>query len=148
VECEPLLVDTTRKRNDDLHENPNWFLLLPTSPGATRLAHARLAIPQGVRAGTFARRDVRAAISIRRGSVDRPQQEIQSGGGTAYILEIATRWVANKANDATSIFDRTPGLRGDRPICRRLRGNSGRSDENEAGRRLAAVRREAAALQM
>ncbi len=77
---------------------------------------------------------------------ERQQQEIQGGGGTAYILELAGEAGSSQGNSLRALFDRTPDYQAIAATLQALRGELAKLDESEARRRLAAARREVAAL--
>ena len=127
---------------------PNWFLFIANLPGRNQTL--RMRVWRSLKAsGAGTLRDSVYVLPIShtaREVFERQQQEIQSGGGTAYILELAGEVGSTQGNALRALFDRTPDYEAIATMLQALRGELGKLDENEARRRLAAVRREAAAL--
>jgi len=126
----------------------NWFLFIANLPGRNQTL--RMRVWRSLKAsGAGTLRDSVYVLPIShtaREVFERQQQEIQSGGGTAYILELAGEVGSTQGNALRALFDRTPDYEAIAATLQALRGELAKLDENEARRRLAAVRREAAAL--
>lgn len=73
-------------------------------------------------------------------------QEIQEGGGTAYIMEVPRGVASAKDNAILALFDRSAEYQSCAESLALLRRELGKLGEVTARRRLAAVRREATAL--
>ena len=126
----------------------NWFLFIANLPGRNQTL--RMRVWRSLKAsGAGTLRDSVYVLPISqtaREVFERQQQEIQSGGGTAYILELAGEVGSAQGNALRALFDRTPDYEAIAATLQALRGELAKLDENEARRRLAAARREAAAL--
>src|SRR6267142_2740448 len=126
----------------------NWFLFIANLPGRNQTL--RMRVWRSLKAsGAGTLRDSVYVLPIShtaREVFERQQQEIQSGGGTAYILELAGEVGSTQGNALRALFDRTPDYEAIATMLQTLRGELAKLDENEARRRLATVRREAAAL--
>jgi hypothetical protein len=83
---------------------------------------------------------------IARGVFERQSQEIQQGGGTAYILEVAGGAASTMGDALVALFDRTPDYQANAERLRALRRELTKLEEIDARRRLATLRREATAL--
>src|SRR5258708_18322789 len=126
----------------------NWFLFIANLPGRNQTL--RMRVWRSLKAsGAGTLRDSVYVLPISqtaREVFERQQQEIQSGGGTAYILELAGEVGSAQGNALRALFDRTSDYEAIAATLQALRGELTKLDENEARRRLAAARREAAAL--
>jgi hypothetical protein len=126
----------------------NWFLFIANLPGRNQTL--RMRVWRSLKAsGAGTLRDSVYVLPISqtaREVFERQQQEIQSGGGAAYILELAGEVGSAQGNALRALFDRTPDYEAIAATLQALRGELAKLDENEARRRLAAARREATAL--
>jgi hypothetical protein len=126
----------------------NWFLFIANLPGRNQTL--RMRVWRSLKAsGAGTLRDSVYVLPISqtaREVFERQQQEIQRGGGTAYILELAGEVGSTQGNALRALFDRTPDYEAIAATLQALRGELTKLDENEARRRLAAARREATAL--
>jgi hypothetical protein len=77
---------------------------------------------------------------------ERQSQEIQQGGGTAYILEVAGGTASAMGDALVALFDRTADYQANAERLRRLRGELTKLEEIDARRRLTTLQRDAAAL--
>jgi len=128
--------------------NTSWLLFIANLPGRNQTL--RMRVWRSLKAsGAGTLRDsvyVLPMSHTAREMFERQQQEIQSGGGTAYILELAGEAGSTQGNALRALFDRTPDYEAIAATLQVLRGDLAKLEENEARRRLAAARREAAAL--
>ena len=128
--------------------NTNWLLFIANLPGRNQTL--RMRVWRSLKAsGAGTLRDgvyVLPMSGTAREVFVRQQQEIQSGGGTAYILELAGEVGSAQGNALRALFDRTPEYEAIAATLHALRNERAKLDESEARRRLAAARREAAAL--
>jgi len=125
-----------------------WFLFITNLPGRNQTL--RMRVWRSLKAsGAGTLRDgvyVLPMSGTAREMFERQQQEIQGGGGTAYILELAGEAGSSQGNALRALFDRTPDYETIAATLQALRGELAKLDESEARRRLAAARREVAAL--
>jgi len=135
------------KRNED-HMKSKWFLFIANLPGRNQTL--RMRVWRSLKAsGAGTLRDgvyVLPMSDTAREVFERQQQEIQGGGGTAYILELAGEAGSTQGNALRALFDRTPEYEAIAATLHALQDELAKLDESEARRRLAAARREAAAL--
>ena len=126
----------------------SWFLFIANLPGRNQTL--RMRVWRSLKAsGAGTLRDgvyVLPASDGAREVFERQRQEIQGGGGTAYILELAGEAGSDQGNALRSLFDRTADYEALVATLHALRGELANLDKSEARRRLAAARREAAAL--
>jgi hypothetical protein len=126
----------------------NWFLFIANLPGRNQTL--RMRVWRSLKAsGAGTLRDgvyVLPMSGTARGVFERQQQEIQGGGGTAYILELDGAAGSAQGSALRSLFDRTADYQAIAASLQALRAGIAKLDESEARRRLGAVRREAAAL--
>src|SRR6266481_3104062 len=126
----------------------NWFLFIANLPGRNQTL--RMRVWRSLKAsGAGTLRDsvyVLPMSDTAREVFERQQQEIQGGGGTAYILELAGEAGSTQGNALRAPFDRTPEYEAIAATLHALQDELAKLDESEARRRLAAARREAAAL--
>src|SRR5260221_6401612 len=87
-----------------------WFLSIANLPG--RNQSLRMRVWRSLKAsGAGTLRDgvyVLPMSDTAREVFERQQQEIQGGGGTAYILELAGEAGSTQGNALRALFDRTP----------------------------------------
>jgi hypothetical protein len=125
-----------------------WFLFIANLPGRNQTL--RMRVWRSLKAsGAGTLRDgvyVLPVSDTAREVFERQRQEIQGGGGTAYILELAGELGSTQGNALRALFDRTPEYEAIAATLHALREEFAKLDESEARRRLAAARREAAAL--
>jgi hypothetical protein len=128
--------------------NKNWFLFIANLPGRNQTL--RMRVWRSLKAsGAGTLRDgvyVLPMSGTAREVFERQQQEIQGGGGTAYILELAGEVGSLQGNALRALFDRTAEYEAIAATLHELRDELTKLDESEARRRLGAARREAAAL--
>jgi hypothetical protein len=128
--------------------NKNWFLFIANLPGRNQTL--RMRVWRSLKAsGAGTLRDgvyVLPMSGTAREVFERQQQEIQGGGGTAYILELAGEVGSLQGNALRALFDRTAEYEAIAATLHALRDELTKLDESEARRRLGAARREAAAL--
>src|SRR5258708_38559100 len=97
------------KRNDD-YMSTKWFLFIANLPGRNQTL--RMRVWRSLKAsGAGTLRDgvyVLPMSGTARGLFERQQQEIQGGGGTAYILELDGAAGRAQGNALRALFDRTP----------------------------------------
>jgi hypothetical protein len=128
--------------------NKNWFLFIANLPGRNQTL--RMRVWRSLKAsGAGTLRDgvyVLPMSGTARKVFERQQQEIQGGGGTAYILELAGEVGSLQGNALRALFDRTAEYEAIAATLHELRDELTKLDESEARRRLGAARREAAAL--
>jgi hypothetical protein len=126
----------------------SWLLFIANLPGRNQTL--RMRVWRSLKAsGAGTLRDgvyVLPVSDTAREVFERQQQEIQGGGGTAYILELAGEAGSNQGNALRSLFDRTADYQAIAATLQALRAGLAKLDESEARRRLAAARREVAAL--
>jgi hypothetical protein len=125
-----------------------WLLFIANLPGRNQTL--RMRVWRSLKAsGAGTLRDsvyVLPMSDTAREVFERQRQEIQGGGGTAYILELAGEAGSSQGNALRALFDRTPDYQAIDVMLQALRGELTKLDESEARRRLAAARREVAAL--
>jgi hypothetical protein len=128
--------------------SPSWLLFVANLPGRNQTL--RMRVWRSLKAsGAGALRDgvyVLPVSDAARGEFGRQRQEIQDGGGTAYILELAGDAGSAQGDAFRALFDRAPEYQAIATKLQELRHEIGKLDEIEARRRLAAVRRETVAL--
>jgi hypothetical protein len=128
--------------------NANWFLFITNLPGRNQTL--RMRVWRSLKAsGAGTLRDgvyVLPTSDAAREMFERQQREIQGGGGTAHILELAGEVGSGQGNVLRALFDRTPEYEAIAAMLHALRDDLAKLDESEARRRLAAARRDAAAL--
>ncbi len=128
--------------------NPNWLLFVANLPGRNQTL--RMRVWRSLRAsGAGALRDgvyVLPVSETARGVFERQSQEIQQGGGTAYILEVAGAVASPMGEALAALFDRTADYQAHAERLRALRRELAKLEELDARRRLAALRRDASAL--
>ncbi|HLZ97218.1 MAG TPA: chromate resistance protein ChrB domain-containing protein [Steroidobacteraceae bacterium] len=126
----------------------NWLLFVTNLPGRNQTL--RMRVWRSLKAsGAGTLRDgayVLPTSDTARQIFERQQREIQGGGGTAYILELAGEVGSGQGNVLRALFDRTPEYEAIAAMLQALREDLAKLDEGEARRRLVAARREAAAL--
>jgi hypothetical protein len=126
----------------------NWLLFIANLPGRNQTL--RMRVWRSLKAsGAVTLRDgvyVLPVSDTARAEFERQQQEIQGGGGTAYILELPGEPGGSQGSALRSLFDRTSDYEAIAATLRTLRRDLAKLDESEARRRLAGVRREATAL--
>lgn len=125
-----------------------WLLLIANLPGRNQTLRMRVwrsfkASGAGIlRDGVY----VLPASDAAREEFERQRQVLQGGGGTAHILELPGEAGGSQDDALRSLFDRTPDYEAVAARLQALRGELAKLDESEARRRLAAVRRDTAAL--
>jgi hypothetical protein len=128
--------------------SPSWLLFVANLPGRNQTL--RMRVWRSLKAsGAGALRDgvyVLPVSDAARGEFGRQRQEIQDGGGTAYILELAGEAGSAQGDALRALFDRASEYQAIATKLQELRHEIGKLDEIEARRRLAAVRRESVAL--
>ena len=128
--------------------NPNWLLFVANLPGRNQTL--RMRVWRSLKAsGAGALRDgvyVLPVSEAARGVFERQSQEIQQGGGTAYILEVAGDVATPMGEALAALFDRTADYQAHAERLRALRRELAKLEELDARRRLAALRRDASAL--
>ncbi len=128
--------------------NSNWLLFVANLPGRNQTL--RMRVWRSLKAsGAGALRDgvyVLPASETARGVFERQSQEIQQGGGTAYILEVAGDVATPMGEALAALFDRTADYQAHAERLRALRRELAKLEELDARRRLAALRRDASAL--
>jgi hypothetical protein len=126
----------------------SWFLFIANLPGRNQTL--RMRVWRSLKAsGAGTLRDgvyVLPMSDTAREVFERQRREIQGGGGTAYILELAGEAGSSQGNALRALFDRTLDYEAIAATLQALRGELAKLDESEARRRLAAARREVAAL--
>jgi hypothetical protein len=126
----------------------SWLLFIANLPGRNQTL--RMRVWRSLKAsGAGTLRDgvyVLPVSDTAREVFERQQQEIQGGGGTAYILELAGEAGSNQGNALRSLFDRTADYQAIAATLQALRAGLAKLDESEARRRLAAARREVTAV--
>jgi hypothetical protein len=127
---------------------PNWLLFVANLPGRNQTL--RMRVWRSLKAsGAAALRDgvyVLPASDAACDVFERQSREIQEGGGTAYILELAGAAGSAQGDAFRSLFDRTAEYQAIAATLQILLRESRKLEELDARRRLAALRREAAAL--
>src|ERR1700732_221326 len=90
--------------------NANWFLFITSLPGRNQTL--RMRIWRSLKAsGAGTLRDgvyVLPVSDAAREVFERQRQDVQGGGGTAYILELAGEAGGNQGDALRALFDRTP----------------------------------------
>jgi hypothetical protein len=128
--------------------SPSWLLFVANLPGRNQTL--RMRVWRSLKAsGAGALRDGVYVLPVSvaaRGEFGRQRQEIQDGGGTAYILELAGEAGSAQGDAFRALFDRASEYQAIATKLQELRHEIGKLDEIEARRRLAAVRRETVAL--
>ena len=128
--------------------NANWFLFIANLPGRNQTL--RMRVWRSLKAsGAGTLRDgvyVLPMSGPARELFERQQQEIQGGGGTAYILELDGTAGSSQGSALRSLFDRTADYQAIAATLQALRAGLAKLGESEARRRLGAARREVAAL--
>ncbi len=126
----------------------NWFLFIANLPGRNQTL--RMRVWRSLKAsGAATLRDgvyVLPMSGAARALFERQQQEIQGGGGTAYILELNGTAGSSQGSALRPLFDRTADYQAIAATLQTLRAGLAKLDESEARRRLGAARREVAAL--
>jgi hypothetical protein len=126
----------------------SWYLFIANLPGRNQTL--RMRIWRSLKAsGAGTLRDgvyVLPVSDAAREVFERQRQDVQGGGGTAYILELAGEAGGNQGVALRALFDRTLDYQEIAATLQVLRGELAKLGESAARRRLAAVRREAVAL--
>jgi hypothetical protein len=126
----------------------SWLLFVANLPGRNQTL--RMRVWRSLKAsGAGALRDgvyVLPVSDVARGVFERQSGEIREGGGTAYILELASESGSDQGNALRALFDRTAEYQGMATKVQSLRRELGKLEELEARRRLSALSREAATL--
>jgi hypothetical protein len=127
---------------------PSWLLFVANLPGRNQTL--RMRVWRSLKSsGAGALRDgvyVLPVSDAARNVFERQSREIQDGGGTAYILELAGE-PGNAHGDAfRALFDRSAEYQAIAARLQALRRELGKLDELDARRRLTALHREAASL--
>jgi len=126
----------------------NWFVFVANLPGRNQTL--RMRVWRSLKAsGAGALRDgvyVLPASDGARAVFERQSQEIQDGGGTAYILEVAAGTAGGRRDFFLPLFDRTAEYQACAVKLRTFRRDLANLEEVDARRRLAALRREVIAL--
>jgi hypothetical protein len=127
---------------------PNWLLFVANLPGRNQTL--RMRVWRSLKAsGAGALRDgvyVLPTSDTARRVFEKQSQEIQQGGGTAYILEVAGGTARAMGDALAALFDRTADYQANAERLRRLRGELAKLEEIDARRRLTTLQRDAAAL--
>jgi hypothetical protein len=127
---------------------PNWLLFVANLPGRNQTL--RMRVWRSLRAsGAGALRDgvyILPVSDTARGVFERQSQEIQRGGGAAYILEVAGGAASAMGDALMALFDRSSDYQANAERVRALRRELTKLEEIDARRRLVALRREATAL--
>jgi hypothetical protein len=125
-----------------------WLLFIANLPGRNQTL--RMRVWRSLKAsGAGTLRDgvyVLPASDAAHEMFERQKQEIQGGGGTAYILELAGEAGSGQGSALRSLFDRTSDYAAIAAKLQALREELAKLDESEARRRLNVARRETAAL--
>ena len=127
----------------------NWLLFVANLPGRNQTL--RMRVWRSLKAsGAAALRDgvyVLPASAAARVLFERQSQDIQEGGGTAYILELAGHTDSGGHGDGLrTLFDRTAEYQTVASKLQTLRRDLGKLEELDARRRLSAINREVVAL--
>jgi len=126
----------------------NWLLFVANLPGRNQTL--RMRVWRSLKAsGAAALRDGVYLLPLSdaaRGIFERQSREIQEGGGTAYILELAGAAGGSQANALPALFDRTAEYQAIAARLQSLRRELAKLEELDARRRLSALSREAATL--
>jgi hypothetical protein len=127
---------------------PNWLLFVANLPGRNQTL--RMRVWRSLKAsGAGALRDGVYVLPISdeaRALFERQSREIQEGGGTTYILELTGSAASTQEKSFRALFDRAPEYQANAEKLNKLRRELGKLEEIDARRRLAALKREAAAL--
>jgi hypothetical protein len=126
----------------------NWLLFVANLPGRNQTL--RMRVWRSLKAsGAGALRDgvyVLPVSDIAHGVFERQSQEIQQGGGTAYVLEVDDEAASATGDALLALFDRAPEYQANAEKLRELRRELGKLEEFEARRRLTALKRDVSAL--
>jgi hypothetical protein len=129
-------------------KSSNWLLFVANLPGRNQTL--RMRVWRSLKAsGAGALRDgvyVLPKSDVARSVFERQSQEIQGGGGTAYILELAGEADGDRGDALRALFDRTAEYQAIATRLQSLRREMGKLEELDARRHLTALRREAAIL--
>src|SRR5258708_485657 len=125
----------------------SWFLFIANLPGRNQTL--RMRVWRSLKAsGAGTLRDgvyVLPASDRAREVFERQRQEIQGGGGTAYILELAGEAGSDQGNALRSLFDRTADYEALGATLHAPRGGLAKLGKSEGRPRPAAARPGAAA---
>jgi hypothetical protein len=126
----------------------SWLLFVANLPGRNQTL--RMRVWRSLKAsGAGALRDgvyVLPVADSARNLFERQSREIQDGGGTAYILELAGEPGSAHGHIFRALFDRSAEYQAIAARLQALRRDLGKLDELDARRRLTALNREAASL--
>jgi hypothetical protein len=127
----------------------NWLLFVANLPGRNQTL--RMRVWRSLKSsGAAALRDgvyVLPVSDAARVLFERQSREIQEGGGTAYILELAGEAGSSRQGDGLrALFDRTAEYQTLASKLQTLRRELGTLEELDARRRLSAINREAVTL--
>jgi len=129
-------------------KHTSWLLFVANLPGRNQTL--RMRIWRSLKAsGAGALRDgvyVLPLSDAARGVFEKQRREIEEGGGTAYILELAHEGGGGQADALRGLFDRTSEYQAIAAKLQSLQREFGKLEELEARRRLSALNREAATL--
>jgi hypothetical protein len=127
---------------------PSWLLFVANLPGRNQTL--RMRVWRSLKSsGAGALRDgvyVLPVSDAARNVFERQSREIQDGGGTAYILELAGGPGSAHGDALRTLFDRSAEYQAIAARLQALRRELGKLDELDARRRLTALHREAALL--
>jgi hypothetical protein len=127
---------------------PSWLLFVANLPGRNQTL--RMRVWRSLKAsGAAALRDgvyLLPMSDAARELFERQSRDIQEGGGTAHILELAGAAGTGEANALPALFDRTAEYQAIAAKLQGLRRELAKLEELDARRRLSALSREAATL--
>ena len=127
---------------------PSWLLFVANLPGSNQTL--RMRIWRALKcAGAVALRDgayVLPASDAARTLFERQSKDIQQGGGTTYVFEVADDTAQTSGTDLKALFNRSADYRACIEKLRKLRRELANIDETEFNRRKAACKREVQAL--
>jgi hypothetical protein len=126
----------------------NWLLFVANLPGRNQTL--RMRVWRSLKAsGAGALRDGVYLLPVSdaaRAVFERQSREIQEGGGTAYILELAADAGSGQGDALRALFDRTADYQAIAVKLQALRRELGKLEELAARRRVSALGREVATL--
>jgi len=127
---------------------PSWLLFVANLPGRNQTL--RMRVWRSLKAsGAAALRDGVYLLPVSEAArelFERQSRDIQEGGGTAHILELAGATRGSQVNALPALFDRTAEYQAIAAKLQSLRRELTKLEELDARRRLSALSREAATL--